>query len=370
VGVVVTGGNGFIGRNLRLRLGELGYQDVVSVTRETDDEARRAALSTADFVFHLAGVNRPEDPREFEEGNSGFTRTVCEELLAAGRSAPIVFTSSSQAVQDNPYGRSKRASEEALDGYAAKSGAAVAILRLWNVFGKWARPDYNSVVATFCHNVARGLPIHVRDAGAIVRLVHVDDVVRAMVTLLESGIAETGLMEVGPVQEITLGDLAASIRSFADSRRTLAPGRVGTGLTRALYSTYVSYLPPESFAYTLAAHEDVRGTFGEMLRTPDAGQFSFFTAHPGVTRGGHYHHSKTEKFLVVQGVARFGFRQVDTGERHVVVVRGEDHKVVETVPGWAHDVTNVGDVELIVMLWANEVFDPNRPDTVAVEVDA
>jgi len=369
MGVVVTGGDGFIARNLRLRLDELGYREVVSVTRATDTEARKAALAEADFVFHLAGVNRPDDPTEFEDGNVGLTRTVCDELLASRRNAAVVFASSSQATLDNPYGRSKRAAEEALGRYAVESGAPVAILRLWNVFGKWARPNYNSVVATFCHNVARGLPIFVRDRAATVKLVYIDDVVSALVGLLESGVARTGLVDVGPVHEITLGELADFVQGFADSRRTLTPGPVGVGLTRALYATYVSYLPPEAFAYTLAPHEDARGVFAEVLRTRDAGQFSFFTAHPGVTRGGHYHHSKAEKFLVVQGTARFGFRHVETGERHTILVRGSDATVVETVPGWAHDVTNVGDDEMIVMLWSSEVFDPERPDTVVAKVE-
>jgi UDP-2-acetamido-2,6-beta-L-arabino-hexul-4-ose reductase len=365
--VAVTGADGFIARNVALLLAERG-DTVIRITRSTTGEGLRAALAGADVVLHLAGVNRPKDSAEFDEGNTGFTTLLCDELRALDRPMPVVYASSSQAVQDNPYGRSKRAAELALERFARESGAPVAILRLWNVFGKFARPNYNSVVATFCHNIARGLPIVVSDPAAPVRLVHVDDVAAALLRLVDSGVAEVGLVDVGPVHGTTVGDLAATIRGFAESRRTLMPGAVGAGFLRALYSTYVSYLPTDGFSYALTRHEDPRGAFAEMLRTPDAGQFSFFTAHPGVTRGGHYHHTKTEKFLVVRGRARFGFRHVVTDERFALEVHGGESRVVETVPGWAHDVTNIGDEEMIVMLWANETFDPQRPDTIAAGV--
>lgn len=368
--VVVTGGDGFIGRNLRLRLSERGLGELANITRGTSDDERRAALAGADLVFHLAGVNRPKHEREFEEGNAGVTATLCDALRATGRPIPLVFTSSSQAVIDNPYGRSKRAAEQEVERYAADTGARVALLRLWNVFGKWARPDYNSAVATFCHNVARGIPIHVADPAAPLRLVYVDDLMEALLSLLDSGVARTGLVDVGPVHETTVGATADAIRGFADSRRSLTPGRVGTGLTRALYATYVSYLPPEEFAFGLTQHGDPRGVFAEMMRTPDAGQFSFFTAPPGVTRGGHYHHTKTEQFLVVQGHARFRFRHLVTDECRELLVEGRQARVVQSAPGWVHDVTNIGTEAMIVLLWANETFDPQKPDTIIARVDA
>lgn len=367
--VVITGANGFIGQNLRLRLAERALE-VRSVTRETTADERRAAFERASIVFHLAGINRPKDESEFATGNADLTASICDELRAVGRAVPVVYTSSAQAVKDNAYGRSKRAAEQALERYAADTGARVAVLRLWNVFGKWARPMYNSAVATFCHNIARGLPIQVSNVSAPLSLVHVDDVVDAMLELMASGVARTGLVDVGPVYETTVGDVADTIRGFEGSRRTLTPGAVGSGLARALYSTFVSYLPPEHFSYELTRHEDARGVFAEMLRTRDAGQFSFFTAHPGVTRGGHYHHTKTEKFLVLTGHARFGFRHLLTGETFEIVVRGDESRVVDTVPGWVHDVTNVGEGEMIVMLWANETFDPMKPDTIAAGVNA
>ena len=368
--VVVTGADGFIGSNLRLRLAERPGVTVVGITRSTTPEERRVALAGARIVFHLAGVNRPTDVTEFERGNADFTATLCDELRAVGRPVPIVYASSSQALKDNPYGRSKRAAELFVEQYAATTGANAAILRLWNVFGKWARPKYNSAVATFCHNLARDLPIEISDPAAPLSLIHVDDVVDALLDFLDTDVARTGLVDVGPVHQTTVGALAETIRAFAASRRTLTVGDVGTGFMRALYSTYVSYLPPSDFSYPLVRHEDPRGMFAEMLRTPAAGQFSVFTAHPGVTRGGHYHHTKTEKFLVVKGTARFGFRHVMTGERHEIVVRAEETRVVDTVPGWAHDITNIGDGEMIVMLWANEAFDPGKPDTIVAGVNA
>jgi UDP-2-acetamido-2,6-beta-L-arabino-hexul-4-ose reductase len=376
-------------------------------------------------VFHLAGVNRPQDPAEFATGNAGLTQDVCAALTDAGRRATLLLTSSTQAMQDNPYGRSKLAAEEAVRAYGAATGATVHVLRLPNVFGKWCRPNYNSAVATFCHNIARGLPIRVNDPAAPVTLVYVDDVLDCFVRLLDesrhaedadlscrtpklssmapklssrarpgihglrikSAMTEEGLAMTEearalteearamteealaiPEYTTTVGELARLVQSFKDSRTTLMTERVGTGLVRALYATYVSYLPVEAFAYPVVQHADPRGVFAEVLRTPDCGQFSYFTAHPGITRGGHYHHSKTEKFLVIKGQARFKFRHMQTGQTHELLTSGVKPEIVETVPGWSHDITNVGTDEMIVMLWANEVFDRERPDTFACPV--
>ena len=366
--IVVTGADGFIGRNLRVRLAEQGYADVLGVTRSTSAAALRDTLANADFVFHLAGVNRPSDVAEFATGNAGFTEVLCGELAAAGRTAPVVFASSIQAELDNPYGRSKREAEEALLRHGRATGAPVHVFRLPNVFGKWCRPNYNSAVATFCHNIARGLSIAVNDPAASLRLIHVDDALEAMIGLLEMPGAKSGFAEARPVYATTVGEVAQLLHQFAASRESLLTPPVGTGLVRALYSTYVSYLPPDSFDYALPRHGDARGVFVEMLKTPDCGQFSYFTAHPGVTRGEHYHHAKTEKFLVIRGTARFGFRHIVTNEEFELVTRGEAPRVVETVPGWTHNITNIGDDELIVMLWANEIFDRQKPDTIAMKV--
>ena len=370
--ILITGANGFVGQNLQLHLSERKDVQVRCFTRANTVDELPALLNGADFVFHLAGVNRPQDPAAFVVGNAGLTQALCTALAqvatTTGRKVPVAFASSIQAAQDNAYGQSKRAAEDALFALQHEYGVPVHVFRLPNVFGKWARPNYNSAVATFCHNTARGLPITVNDPAASLTLVYVDDVVQRFIHLLDGADAAldaAGFATVAPQYSTTVGALAAQIQAFKESRNNLVTERVGTGLVRALYSTYVSYLPVEEFAYTVPQHGDARGVFVEMLKTPDCGQFSYFTAHPGITRGGHYHHSKTEKFLVIKGCARFKFRHMHTGETHTLDTSGEQAQVVGTVPGWTHDSTNIGSNELVVMLWANEIFDRERPDTFA-----
>ena len=374
--ILITGANGFVGKNLQLHLSERKDIQVRCFTRANTVDELPALLNGADFVFHLAGVNRPQDPAAFVVGNAGLTQALCTALaqvaITTGRKVPVVFASSIQAAQDNAYGQSKRAAEDALFALQHEYGVPVHVFRLPNVFGKWARPNYNSAVATFCHNTARGLPITVNDPAASLTLVYVDDVVQRFIHLLDGADAAldaAGFATVAPQYSTTVGALAARIQAFKESRNNLVTERVGTGLVRALYSTYVSYLPVEKFAYTVPQHGDARGVFVEMLKTPDCGQFSYFTAHPGITRGGHYHHSKTEKFLVIKGCARFKFRHMHTVETHTLDTSGEQAQVVETVPGWTHDITNIGSDELVVMLWANEIFDRERPDTFACPVE-
>ena len=366
--VLMTGADGFVGRNLRVALSELPDREVLAVTRSTSDAEFRAAAASADAVIHLAGVNRPRDPAEFTTGNVDFTGHLCNVLSDAGRTVPIAFASSIQAERDNPYGASKRAAEDHLRGYADASGAAVGLYRFANVFGKWSRPDYNSAVATFCHNIARGLPIRIDNPSAEVRLVYIDDVVAELLHFLRDPGQGARLLDAAPVHATTVGELARQIEAFKDVRNSLVTERVGTGLVRALYATYVSFLPPQAFSYGVPKYGDARGVFVEMLKTPDCGQFSFFTAHPGITRGGHYHHTKTEKFLVIKGRARYRFRHLLTDEVFEVDSHGDEPLIVETIPGWAHDITNIGDDELVVMLWANEIFDRQKPDTVASRV--
>lgn len=366
--ILLTGADGFIGKNLRMALAERDGYEVLPITRLTSALELAEAVAQADAVVHLAGVNRPRDPAEFASGNVDFTARLCDALRAGGRALPVAFASSIQAERDNPYGRSKRAAEEHVVAYAADTAASVAIYRLANVFGKWCRPNYNSAVATFCYNIARGLPIQINDPAAEVWLVYVDDVVTALLGFLASPGQGARQAEAGPVYRSTVGELARQIEAFGEVRHGLVTERVGEGLVRALYATYVSYLPPEAFSYPVKKYGDARGVFVEMLKTKDSGQFSFFTAHPGITRGGHYHHSKTEKFLVIKGRARFKFRHILTDETYAVETSGEEPVIVETIPGWAHDITNIGDDEMVVLLWANEIFDRTRPDTFASEV--
>lgn len=375
--VLITGANGFVGRNLQLHLRERKDVQVLCYTRDQQPGQLMELLEGVDFVFHLAGVNRPQNPKEFATGNADLTRDLCQAVAAAARATskpiPILYTSSAQAAQDNAYGRSKREAEDALAETGQDPLVPVHVFRLPNVFGKWCRPNYNSAVATFCHNIARDLPIQVNDPQAPLTLVYIDDVVERFVQLMDGAAPMVGLdgfAAVQPQYVTTVGEVASLIRAFRGSRESLVTERVGTGLVRALYATYVSYLPVDAFAYDLPQHADPRGVFVEMLRTPDCGQFSFFTAHPGVTRGGHYHHSKTEKFLVIKGRALFRFRHMQTGQMHALQTVGDKPQVVETVPGWTHDITNVGGDDLVVMLWANEVFDRVRPDTYSCPLQA
>lgn len=363
--ILVTGADGFVGRNLCVRLNELGFEPL-PVTRKQGD--LEAAMAHADAIVHLAGSNRPADPAEFMAVNRDYSVRLGKALLAAARPIPLIVASTQRALDDSDYGRSKLAGERALMAAGEASGSPVHIFRLPNVFGKWSRPNYNSGIATFCHNVARGLPIEIHDPAAPLRLVYIDDLVESFVALLDAPGTQAGFKTIEPVYETTVGAVAETIRGFRIDRGDNLIADVGTGLTRALYATYVSFLPPDEFSYPIASHRDPRGAFSEMLKTRSAGQFSYFNALPGVTRGGHYHHTKTEKFLVVHGRARFRFRNVLTDERHELETSADEPIVVETIPGWAHDITNIGDEVMVSLLWANELFDRARPDTVGAPV--
>jgi UDP-2-acetamido-2,6-beta-L-arabino-hexul-4-ose reductase len=370
--VLVTGADGFIGKNLVVRLNELSNVSVTTFVRG-DDAARLPQLvAQVDAVVHLAGENRPADEAAFKQVNAELTSALCnaikQDVGSTGRQVPLVLASSTQAERDNPYGRSKLAAEEAVQALAKETRNPCVIFRLPGVFGKWCKPNYNSVVATFCQNIARDLPIQINDPMASLRLAYVDDVVAALLAALEAPASGCVPARVDPEYTTTLGELANQIRAFGDCRSTLMTERVGTGFVRALYATYVSYLPDEKFSYQVTQHADPRGVFVEMLKTPDSGQFSYFTAHPGITRGGHYHHTKTEKFLVIKGEALFRFRHLITNELVELRTSGDTPQVVDTIPGWTHDITNVGDDEMVVMLWANENFDRQKPDTVASKV--
>jgi len=370
--VLVTGANGFIGKNLVVCLGEIQGLTVTKFTREDDVSLLPSLIANTDVVIHLAGENRPADPNAFETVNVGLTKEICvalkNEITRTNRPIPLIVSSSAQADQDNPYGISKRKAEQAVETLATETGNPCYIYRLPGVFGKWCKPNYNSVVATFCHNIARGLPIKISDPATVIKLVYVDDVINSFLDALNSPSAGLHQPSVAPEYSISLGDLAEQIRAFESCRHNLVSERVGEGLVRALYATYLSYQPPERFSYEVPKHEDPRGVFVEMLKTKDSGQFSFFTAHPGVTRGGHYHHTKTEKFLVLKGEALFRFRHIITDEVVELKTSGTKPQIVDTIPGWSHDITNIGDDELIVMLWANEIFDRQKPDTIASKV--
>jgi len=365
--VLVTGSNGFIGKNLIIRLNELGISSEV-FTRRNSTKDLQGLIKKSDFVIHLAGENRPDDENDFEVVNSGLTSLICDEIRLIEKNIPIILASSTQAECDNLYGKSKLSAEIAIKNLAKNTGNSSYIYRLPGVFGKWCKPNYNSVVATFCHNIGHDLPIQVNNPSFELSLVYIDDVVEEFVKMIQGGRDCKKVPTVQPEYKIKLGDLADQIKIFRESRDSLITEKVGSGLVRKLYSAYLSYLSPEQFSYSIPSYGDERGMFAEMLKTKDSGQFSFFTAGPGVTRGGHYHHSKTEKFLVVQGEAKFGFRHIVTDETHEIITTSKELKIVETVPGWSHDITNIGTEEIIVMLWANEIFDPDNPDTIAHKV--
>jgi UDP-2-acetamido-2,6-beta-L-arabino-hexul-4-ose reductase len=368
--ILVTGANGFIGKNLIVRLNELANISVITFLRSDEVALLPQLLSQqVDSIVHLAGENRPADEFGFEQVNIGLTSALCDAIKqvfrCTGRHIPLVFASSTQVERDNLYGKSKLAAEAVVEGLSKETGNPCVIFRLPGVFGKWCKPNYNSVVATFCYNIARNLPIKINDPSASLRLVYVDNVVTALLAALERPVSGCVQAKLEPEYVTTLGELANKILTYSGCRSTLMIERVGVGFERALYATYVSYLPKETFSYKVAQHSDPRGVFVEMLKTPDTGQFSYFTVNLGVTRGGHYHHTKTEKFLVIKGKALFRFRNIITGERHEFYINDEKAEIVETVPGWAHDITNVGDEVMIVMLWANEIFDRQCPDTIA-----
>lgn len=370
--VLVTGANGFIGKNTITRLNELPCYTTISFLRTNDLSELPGIISEVDAVIHLAGENRPNNDVAYTEINIGLTSVICEaikqEYFQTKRYVPLLLASSTQVEQENPYGLSKLGAEKAVLCLSKITGNPCIVFRLPGVFGKWCKPNYNSVVATYCNNIARNIPIKINDPKTNLQLVYIDDVVDAFINSLNNISLGYSLTKVEPEYTINLEKLAKHIYSFQNCRSTLMVERVGQGLIRALYSTYISYLPTSEFSYELLQHADQRGNFVEMLKTPDCGQFSYFTAHSGMTRGGHYHHTKTEKFLVIKGSALFRFRHLTTNELFELKTKGENPQIVDTIPGWSHEITNIGEDDIIVMLWANENFNRQNPDTISREV--
>ncbi len=370
--ILITVANGFIGKNLVLRLSEFSSVRISTFVRTDNLDLLSELVSKVDAIVHLAGENRPTDPVAFLKVNSELTSSICNRISqkfhATGRYTPLILASSTQAELNNPYGKSKLAAEMAVQALSEDTGNPCTIFRFPGVFGKWCKPNYNSVVATFCHNIAHGLPIQINDPGASLRLIYIDDVVFGILAALEASSSGFVRAPLEPEYTTTLSELANYIHAFHESRSSLIIEAVGTGFIKALYATYVSYLPKKRFSYKVPQHADQRGVFVEVLKTQDSGQFSYFTAYPGITRGGHYHHTKTEKFLVIKGEALFRFRHLLTNELVQLRTNGSVPQVVDSIPGWTHDITNIGEDEMVVMLWANENFDKEKPDTVAREI--
>ena len=367
--IVVTGAAGFMGKNLIQRL---NYMDDVTVRQydvDTDPALLPGYVKDCDIIYHLAGVNRPEKTEEYMEGNFGFTGRLIEAVTSTGSRAKIVVSSSIQAALDNPYGVSKKAGEDLAIEYGAKTGRDVVVYRFPNVFGKWCRPNYNSAVATFCHNIARGLPITVNDPEVLLHLVYIDDVVDELLLCAKGEEhVRDGYGYVPVVYDVKLGRIPELLYSFAGSRNDLSLPDLSDGFEKKLYSTYLSYLPDDGFMYPLDMHTDERGSFTEFLKTPDRGQVSVNISKPGIVKGNHWHNTKNEKFLVVKGEGLIKLRRVGSDKVVEYRVSGRKLEVVDIPCGYTHSIANVGDEDMATVMWVNEIFDPQKGDTFHEEV--
>ena len=380
--ILITGAGGFVGKNLvealkNIRDGkdrtrpDLEIGEIFRCTRQTTEAELKEYCANAEFVFHLAGVNRPKNPEEFMEGNRDFTETLLGVLELTGNRCPVMLSSSIQAERDNPYGESKRAGEQLMREYGARTGAKTLIYRFPNVFGKWCRPNYNSAVATFCHNRANDLPIQVNDRNTRLTLVYIDDVVRELLDALEGKEHREGeFCFVPTTHSATLGEIVDLIESFRTQPETLLmPEIPNDSFAKKLYSTYLSYLPKEKVAFPLKMNVDQRGSFTELLKTVNCGQFSVNISKPGITKGQHWHHTKWEFFIVVAGPALIQERKIGTDEVIEFEVSGEEIQAVHMLPGYTHNIINLSETEnLVTLMWASELFDPNHPDTFFQEV--
>lgn len=379
--ILITGANGFVGKNLvstlknikdgKDKTRNIDIEDIYSYDVDNTIEDLKKYTGDCDFVFHLAGINRPKDISEFYQGNATFTETLCSLLEEHDNKSPILISSSIQASKDNDYGKSKKEGEEYLLNHGKKMDSKVYIYRLANLFGKWCRPNYNSVTATWCYNVANGKDIQINDPNVELPLCYIDDVVNEFLNALEGHptACKEGIYEVYPVHYIKLGELANIIKSFKESRGTLnVPNMKEGSLEKKLYSTYLSYLPKDKFSYPLKMNTDQRGSFTEFLKTEEYGQVSVNVSKPGITKGQHWHHSKNEKFLVVSGKGLIQFRDIYSDEIIEYYVSGDKLEVIDIPTGYTHNIINIGESDMVTIMWANEKFNPEHPDTYYEEV--
>ena len=368
--VLVTGAKGFIGKNLVLELKNRKTFEIFECDVDTTEDQLAQFAKECEFVFHLAGVNRPQRTEEFMEGNYGFTTKLLEILQKNGNRSPILMSSSIQAKLDNDYGKSKKAGEDYILDYGTNNSIATYVFRLPNVYGKWCRPNYNSAIATFCNNIARGLEIKVNDRSTLLTVVYIDDVVNAFIDAADGIVArdDDGYCKVSIEDKITLGEIVDTLYSFKDSRKTLSVANMNRGVIKKLYSTYLSYLPEDEFAYDLRMNADARGSFTEFLRTDGQGQVSINISKPHIVKGNHWHHTKNEKFLVVKGTGVIRFRKIGTDNVIEYPVSGDKLQVVDIPCGYTHNIENVGDDDMVTVMWANEPFDKDHPDTFYEEV--
>lgn len=368
--VLVTGANGFIGKNLIETLNRIPGFKIFKFDKENSLDEIEGYINEIDFIFHLAGINRPKDNSEFYQGNRDLTKSIIELIEKNNLKIPILITSSIQAEKDNDYGKSKLEAEKILEEYSKKNFVAAYIYRLPNVFGKWSRPNYNSAVATWCYNIANDLEIAINNRDTELSLVYIDDVVKSFVHNLTEPKTRHFQMyyEIPTVYKIKLGELAEMLYKFKENRKNLIIPKVGSGIERVLYATYLSFLPKDDFSYTVPFYSDERGSFVELIKTIDCGQFSISTSKPGVTRGNHYHNTKNEKFIVIKGQAKIRFRQIESTEVIEYDVSDKKIEIVDIPVGYTHNITNTGDTEMVLAVWANELFDKENPDTYYVEV--
>ena len=380
--VLVTGAAGFVGKNLvcalkNLRDGkdktrpDLKIEHIYEYDVASDPSELSEACKNADFVFNLAGVNRPQNTDEFMQGNFGFADLLLDTLKKHKNTCPVMISSSIQAALDNPYGRSKKAGEDLIFAYGKEYGAKTLVYRFPNLFGKWCRPNYNSAVATFCHNIANDLEITVSDRNHLMTLCYIDDVVSELLNALEGRENRDGdYCKVSVEHKITLGEIADLLYKFKEQPKSLVMPEIPEGsFEKKLYSTYLSYLPAEKAAFGLKMNTDNRGSFTELLKTEKCGQFSVNVSKPGITKGQHWHNTKWEFFIVVSGKGLIQQRKIGTGEVLNFEVSGEKIRAVHMLPGYTHNIINLSETEnLVTLMWANEQFDPNRPDTYFEEV--
>ncbi|MCH4057128.1 MAG: NAD-dependent epimerase/dehydratase family protein [Lactobacillaceae bacterium] len=364
--ILITGAQGFVGRNLVAQLKNEGYQDIDTFTLDNTVDELKASLAKADFIFHLAGVNRPKNKADFYSGNSDLTKKITDTLIRTKHAVPILMSSSIQAALDNDYGKSKHQAELAVLDYGTQLKVPVYVYRLKNLFGKWSRPNYNSVTATFAYNLSHDLPIKINDANAELELSYIDDVIASFIDTMKNGYqftSDSQFCNVPISYNVTLGKLAGKLKAFHDSRKTLIMPSLRSQFDRDLYATYLSYLDKDNFSYKLKKNEDDRGWLAEFIKSKDNGQIFVSTTKPGITRGNHWHHTKVEKFLVVQGEGLIEFRQIDGQEVLKYQVSGDHPEVVDIPAGYIHNISNIGTEKMVTIFWACEIFDPENPDT-------
>lgn len=367
--VLVTGSSGFIGKNIIVKLQE-EFENIEILKFDIDNtlEELKEYVNKTDFIINLAGVNRPMHSKEFYEGNSDFPKVLCELIEKTKRSIPIIISSSTQAVRDNDYGLSKKIGEDYFFDYSKRTGNPIKLYRFHNVFGKWSKPNYNSVVSTWCHNISRDIDIRIDNPDYELELIYIDDIMKSFVQDLKKNRFNNEINYVDPVMSITLQELANTLYEFKSNIKTTYVPKTGDKLVNNLYSTFLSYLPLDKMIYPMVQHKDQRGKYTELIRTLEYGQFSVSHSRPGVIRGRHYHHSKNERFIVIYGEATVKIRKIDSDEVHEFKMNGDNIEMINIVPGYTHSIENTGDSDMILIIWSNDLFDPENPDTIYLEV--